>query len=100
MSDVIYSDPITLDTAIVRGETKIESIKLRKPKSGELRGLSMVDIAKLEVDTIHTLIPRISEPVLTEAEVQELEPSDLFAISTEIASFLLPKGAMEDSRNP
>ena len=100
MTEVKMSDPITLETPINRGDTTIAEIKLRKPQSGELRGLSMVDIAKLEVETLHTLIPRISVPTLNEADVLELDPSDLFAISTEVAEFLLPKAIRKDSQKP
>jgi hypothetical protein len=91
---------VELDEPIIRGEMLIDKITLRKPKSGELRGLSMVDIVRLEVEAIQKLVPRISDPVLTEADMQDLSPSDLFLISTEIANFLLPKGVRADSLNP
>ena len=32
---------ITLDTPLTRGETEITELRLRKPTSGELRGVSM-----------------------------------------------------------
>lgn len=56
------SDEIVLEEPIKRGDTELASLRLRKPRSGELRGLSLVDIVKLEVDTIHSLLPRITVP--------------------------------------
>ena len=88
---------VTLDTPIRRGEQTIGIVKLRKPRSGELRGLSMVDLVKLEVDALKRLLPRISEPHLTEADVDALDPSDLFQMASEVAGFLLPKGMQPDS---
>ena len=34
---------VKLETPIKRGETEITVVKLRKPKAGELRGLSLSD---------------------------------------------------------
>lgn len=82
---------VTLDAPIVRGETTIEELKLRKPRSGELRGLSLVDLGQLKVDSLTKLLPRISIPTLTEAEVSNMEPADLLACGAEIGSFLLQK---------
>ena len=82
---------ITLDGPIQRGEQSIESIQLRKPKSGELRGLSLVDLGQLKVDALTKIIPRISLPTLTEAEVANMDPSDLLACGAEIGSFLLQR---------
>lgn len=91
------SDPIELDDPIIRGEQTIASLKLRLPRSGELRGLSMVDIVKLEVDTLHQLLPRITMPALTVEEASNLSPADLFSLAGEVANFFLPKGLKEAS---
>ncbi|WP_375194772.1 phage tail assembly protein [Sphingobium sp.] len=82
---------VTLDSPIVRGETSIEELKLRKPRSGELRGLSLVDLGQLKVDSLTKLLPRISMPALTEVEVSNMEPADLLACGAEIGSFLLQR---------
>ena len=82
---------VALDTPIVRGETSIDELKLRKPRSGELRGLSLVDLGQLKVDSLTKILPRITVPPLTEAEVGNMEPADLLACGAEIGSFLLQK---------
>ncbi|WP_062731901.1 phage tail assembly protein [Sphingobium abikonense] len=82
---------ITLDAPIVRGEQTIETLQLRKPKSGELRGLSLVDLGQLKVDALTKLLPRIAMPVITEADAANMEPADLLACGAEIGSFLLQK---------
>lgn len=88
---------VPLSSPIMRGETKVAEIKLREPKSGEMRGISMVDLIQLKADTVHELLPRISDPVLTDDEVKDLSLADLFALSSEIADFLLPAAASPPS---
>lgn len=87
---------VELDTPIQRGETSIAAIQIRKPRSGELRGLSLVDLGQLKVDALTKLLPRISQPTLSEAEVGNMEPADLLACGAEIGSFLLQKSQRMD----
>ncbi|MFC4593754.1 phage tail assembly protein [Sphingobium tyrosinilyticum] len=82
---------VSLDAPIHRGETTIDSVQLRKPRSGELRGLSLVDLGQLKVDALTKLLPRISMPTITEAEVANMEPADLLACGAEIGGFLLQR---------
>lgn len=82
---------VSLDAPIHRGEITIDSVQLRKPRSGELRGLSLVDLGQLKVDALTKLLPRISMPTLTEAEVANMEPADLLACGAEIGGFLLQR---------
>jgi len=78
---------ITLDDPIQRGTQRIEALSLRKPTAGELRGISLVDLAQLDVSALHKVLPRITQPTLTEADVSQLALSDLLALGTEIAGF-------------
>lgn len=87
---------ITLDTPIVRGELTIEQLQLRKPGSGELRGLSLVDLGQLKVDALHAVLPRITMPPITKQEAMNLDPADLLACGAEIGSFLLQKSKRAD----
>ncbi|KAA9020748.1 phage tail assembly protein [Sphingobium limneticum] len=87
---------VSLDTPIQRGETSIATLQLRKPRSGELRGLSLVDLGQLKVDALTKVLPRITVPPLTEAEVGNMEVADLLACGAEIGSFLLQKSQRMD----
>lgn len=80
---------ITLSEPIVRGETTIDTLNLRKPKAGELRQLSLGDVVNTEVTAILSLIPRISEPPLTPDEVNNLDPADLMEIGGAIRGFFM-----------
>jgi hypothetical protein len=82
---------IDLDQPIKRGETEIKSITLRKPLSGELRGVNLTDLLQMDVSALVRVVPRISEPTLTEQEVQAMDPADLFQIGSAVSVFLLPR---------
>lgn len=86
---------VTLDTPIKRGETEITSIELRKPASGELRGLNLTDLLQMDVNALHRVLPRISMPSITEAEAAALDPADLLQLGSRVAGFLLPKAARQ-----
>lgn len=85
---------ITLDTPIKRGETEITAISLRKPAAGELRGVNLTDLLQMDVIAVTKVLPRISDPTLTEAEVSSLDPADFTQLASEVAGFLLPKSAL------
>lgn len=82
---------ITLDTPIVRGEQKIEQLSLRKPVAGELRGIALSDLMRLDVAALGVLLPRITSPMLTSHDVNQLDLVDLAAIGGEIVSFFMTK---------
>ena len=91
------SEPVELDTPIQRGDTTIEQITLRKPASGELRGVNLADVLQMQTDALIKLIPRLSNPSLTEHEVRQMDPADLVQCGGEIAGFLLSKRARGES---
>jgi hypothetical protein len=83
---------VTLNTPITRGEQKIEKITMRKPMSGELRGANLTDLLQMDVNALHKVLPRITDPMLTEAEVAALDPADLVQCGAMVMGFLLSKG--------
>lgn len=82
-------ETVTLGTPIVRGETTIEKLTLRKPKGGELRGLTLQDILQTDIATIITLVQRISDPILIKDEADNLEADDLAEIGGVIRGFFM-----------
>ncbi|WP_377153649.1 phage tail assembly protein [Roseateles sp. UC29_93] len=84
---------VTLDQPIKRGSQDISEVELRKPTAGELRGVSLFDLVRMDVGAAQTVLPRITVPPLTRPEIDGLDPADLFQLSAEIAAFLSPKAA-------
>lgn len=81
--------PIELEEPIARGDTAIATITLRKPAAGELRGLSLQDLMTCEISSILKVIPRISDPILTDVEANQLGTEDLAQCGGVIRGFFL-----------
>lgn len=90
---VATTTTITLDTPIQRGETTIETVQIRKPSAGELRGLSLSQLLNLDYGSLETLLPRITLPTLSKGDVAALNPADLTQLGSEVMDFLLPKAS-------
>lgn len=86
---------VELDTPVKRGESTIAVITLRKPSSGELRGIQLSDLLQMDVGALIKLVPRIS--LLTEGEVRAMDPADLVAIGVKVTGFLLQKRTKTDA---
>jgi len=82
---------IVLDEPIKRGEQVIDRIILRKPKAGELRGIALSDLLKLDVLAVMKVLPRISLPSISEAEARSMDPADLVQVGVQISDFLLQR---------
>ncbi|HCA23116.1 MAG TPA: phage tail assembly protein [Pseudomonas sp.] len=91
------SQLIELDEPIKRGTTEITEVTLRKPVSGELRGVSLMELANMDVLALRKVLPRISSPSLTDVEVGRMDPADLMQCGVAVASFLLTKKARQAS---
>ena len=82
--------PIQLEKPIPRGEGQIDTITLRKPDAGALRGIVLSDLLRMEAGAVADLLPRITEPPLLAHEVARMDAADLMACAVEISNFLLP----------
>jgi len=82
---------LELETPLQRGEQTITHLTLRKPSAGELRGIKLADLLQADVGALMTLLPRISEPTLTAADVARLDLVDLVAITNAVSDFFLSK---------
>lgn len=87
---------VELDTPILRGKTEITSVTVRKPQSGALRGTRLQALLDMDVNALITVLPRITTPALTTAEINEMDPADLVSLSVEVVTFLLKKSVMSD----
>lgn len=88
-------ETVELDEPITRNKTLIKTIQVRKPKAGALRGVALTDLLQMQVSALTTVLPRITDPALTEAEIRDLDPADLVQLGGTIASFLVPRKTRE-----
>lgn len=91
-TDIPGRKTVALDTPIVRGGQTLTEITVVKPAgSGWLRGVSLVDVMQMNTTVLSVVLPRITEPALTQNDVLKLDPSDLLQLAAEVSGFLLPK---------
>lgn len=69
-------DTVTLKYPVLRGETEISEIEVRKPNVLALKGLKLLDLYQSDVDAMITLLPRITSPMLTKADITKMDSSD------------------------
>lgn len=86
---------VTLAHPIERGEQRIETIQIREPNAGNLRGINLTEILQLNVSALIELLPRITEPPLIKQEVAALKPADLVALGVEVVGFFVPQQTQE-----
>jgi len=86
---VTLSEPVTIDGK------KAAKITLRKPVSGELRGLNLANIMQMDVSTMIRLLPRITMPPLDEGQVAALPPEDLMDLSMRTVGFFAQKSQLQ-----
>ncbi len=94
---VVNENVVALDTPIKRGTQAVDSITLRKPNAGELRGIHLAELLNLDVSSLIKVLPRISSPALTAVEAAAMDPADLLAAGTKVVGFLLQKQTKTDA---
>lgn len=84
-------ETIELDEPIQRGKTTITELQIRKPKAGELRGVSLMELAQMDVMALRKVLPRITTPTLTDIEIGNMDPADILQCGVAVAGFLVTK---------
>lgn len=91
MSDETKSATVTLSEPIVLGETTITDLTLRKPKGGDLRGLSVQELVQGDANAMMSLVPRICTPTITSQHVAEMEVDDFASVANAVVGFFMSK---------
>lgn len=85
---------VELQEPIKRGEQVIDKVHVRKPRSGELRGVYMEELLRAKTDEIMKVLPRVTVPPLLKHEVENLDPYDLVVFGMALVNFFAPKTEM------
>ena len=78
---------VTLKKPVTHGDSSISSVIVREPTESSLRGLSLVDVLKLESQALSILIPRLTTPTLHANHTAALSASDRLRLALAIQSF-------------
>lgn len=80
---------VKLSTPIKRKGGDVTEVTLRKPKAGAMRGLKIEDLYSTDVNSLLVLLPRITEPTLIAAEIEDLESEDLIELAGAVKGFFM-----------
>lgn len=89
---------VVLETPINRDGGDLVELRLRRPTSGDLRGLSIAKLGQLDYDEVRKLLPRISLDGLIAEECDAIDVADMIEIAGELTDFLVPKRRMAEFR--
>lgn len=89
---------VLLEEPIEREGGRIEALTLRKPRAGELRGLKVGDLATGDIAAVIDVLPRISDPFITQAEAADLSMPDISEIAGTIMGFFMTQDQMAYAR--
>lgn len=82
-------EKVTLQTPVARkGEGDVAEVSLRRPTVGDLRGLTLTDLLRMDVKAMERLLPRITMPSLLPDEVAALDVADFLVLAGATVSFL------------
>jgi len=84
---------VELSTPIQRASGPIGSLTLRRPATGELRGLKLMDVLQMDVNALGVLLPRIAQPTITKADVEAMELADVMELGVAVVGFFEAKTA-------
>ena len=82
------TNTVTLTAPVKIDGKEVTAIAVRKPKSGELRGVSLTAMIQMEVGALIKVLPRITQPPLSESQCAELDAPDMLALGTRVVGML------------
>lgn len=91
---------VDLDEPIKRSTGEIKRLLIRKPNAGALRGVTLMALVQVDVQTLRTVLPRVCDPILTPAEINSLDPADLLNTGATLASFFMSKAERQAIQTP
>lgn len=83
---------VTLSRPIKRDKESIDKVCITEAMAhpGSLRGLKLYEVMQSDVDSMFKLLPRVTEPMLTEVELMTMDTRDFTALVTAAVTFLAP----------
>lgn len=88
---------LKLSTPIKRGDKELTEIVLHKPNVAAMRGIALRLLLDMNVDAVVAVLPRISDPQLSEGEINNLDAPDLLQAAILVAGFFLPASDYQEA---
>ncbi|MEZ0583257.1 phage tail assembly protein [Erwinia sp. STN24] len=83
---------VTLTSPIMRDKNSITEVTITDEikQAGSLRGLKLVSVLNMDVDSITTLLTRVTSPRLKFTEINAMDTRDFVSMAEALVPFLTP----------
>lgn len=88
---------VQLEEPFVRGGKSWDVIQVRRPSAGELRGVELASLYRMDVLSVARVIGRITDPMISEKEYLALPAMDAASLASQVSDFLLPKSMKDEA---
>ncbi len=88
---LINNNVVTLDSPITRGEHTLDTLTIVAPRIEIMRKFSMLDLIRMETNTILNILPFVTKERLQKHEIEQIGMPDLLEIGIKIAAFFQKK---------
>jgi hypothetical protein len=79
-----------LNVSLTFGGNDIKALTIRRPTSGDLRGVKLIDVLQMDVEAHAALLPRICNEIVDTQFVYKLDISDLMSVMSKTVNFFQP----------
>lgn len=79
--ELTASEPIEIGSQIVT------SLHVREPTIFDLRDLRLTDVLQMEMNAMCTLLPRVTKPEISSAQLSQLAPYDFVSLCARVVLF-------------
>jgi len=80
---------ITLKVPLKIGNKAVPEFNLRRPRAGDLRGVKLYDLLQSDVESLAKVTGRISEPMVSEQAVYDMDPLDIAELANQMSAFFV-----------
>lgn len=74
-------EKVTLKQGILRGDSRLKEINVRKPLTKQLRGTNLTALMQMNVDEWCVVLPRITAPKLDKTDFATMPAADLLKLA-------------------
>lgn len=82
-------EKVTLKKGIIRGDSRITEITVRKPLTKQLRGTNVVDLMKMSIDEWCVVLPRVTTPKVDKVDFATMPAADLVTLASTALNLMI-----------
>lgn len=82
-------EKVTLKKGIIRGDSRITEITVRKPLTKQLRGTNVVNLMQMSIDEWCVVLPRVTTPKVDKVDFATMPAADLVTLASTALNLMI-----------